>query len=314
MLRPQDNNNRAWWDPVAHESEAIPYGTNYWSNGELVSENLRGDDSRVIVDRAIPFIRDSVAAQTPFFAIVWFHAPHLPVVAGPKYTALYKDFDKHTQHYYGCITALDEQVGRLRNELQELGIAAHTLICFCSDNGPEGSSKSPGSAKHLRGRKRSLFEGGVRVPGIIEWPARIKAGTETRLPATTSDYLPTIVDLLGANLPDARPIDGISLLPLFDGKMQERPKPIGFQSSGQLSLVDNRYKIIWQRPSKSTDGKRKQKEEGEELSFMLFDLIDDPSESRDLASEQPEVVSKMKSTLLAWRASCQASDAGDDYD
>ena len=111
-----------WWDPVTDPAEERNYGTGYWDQqGQRVTENLRGDDSRVIMDRAIPFIRQAVDDGKPFFTIVWFHAPHLPVVAGPKYSAMYEGHDKFAQHYSGCITALDEQVGRPACRTPETG-------------------------------------------------------------------------------------------------------------------------------------------------------------------------------------------------
>ena len=110
---------------------------------------------------------------------------------------MYKDHPKYAQQYYGCITAMDEQVGRLRSELRKLSAAENTLLFFCSDNGPEGQTgKAPGSAGHLSGRKRSLLEGGIRVPGLVEWPARIKPGRTTSVPCVTSAYLPTILALI----------------------------------------------------------------------------------------------------------------------
>ena len=149
--------------------------------------------------------------QTPFFAAIWFHAPHLPVVAGPEHVAAYRQHDVYTRNYYGCITALDEQVGRLRAKLRELGVAENTMLWFCSDNGPEGrAGKAPGSAGPLRGRKRSLYEGGVRVPGIVEWPGHVRPGT-TDVAAVTSDYLPTVLDVLDVTYPSDRPLDGVSL-------------------------------------------------------------------------------------------------------
>ena len=311
LLKPQGKPGKKWWDAVADTADAVPYGTNYWSNGERVTEALRGDDSKIIMDRAIPFIRQAAEEKKPFFTVIWFHAPHLPVVAGPKYAAMYSQFDKHTQHYYGCITALDEQVGRLRSELRELGVERDTMLWFCSDNGPEGNRDAPGSAKNLRGRKRSLFEGGVRVPGILEWPARVAAGRSTAIPASTCDYLPTILEVLGVEMLDGRPLDGVSLLQLVDGKMQKRPQPIPFESAGQLALIDNRYKLVHQPGGK---GKRKQAANDAALDFMLFDLVEDPAESRDLAAEQPNVVERMKQSLLNWRTSHQASLAGADYE
>ena len=303
MLRPRGNNGKKWWDPA---KENGPYGTGYWDEkGKRVTQNLRGDNSRVIMDRAIPFIRAAAKNKKPFFTIVWFHTPHLPVVAGPEHTKLYAKHEKYAQHYYGCITAMDEQVGRLRTELRTLGVAKNTLLTFCSDNGPEGrSGKAPGTAGHLSGRKRSLLEGGVRVPGLIEWPSKIKPGV-TDVPAVTSDYLPTILDILGAKPADKRPLDGVSLLPLFRGKMKERGKPIGFQSAGQVALIGDRYKIY---------GKGSKKNQPDKVpALKLFDLVNDPSEKNDLAAKLPETVKQMTLALEKWRASCRHSDTGKDY-
>ncbi|UCC98087.1 MAG: sulfatase-like hydrolase/transferase [Phycisphaerales bacterium] len=292
------------WDPMKSGNTGEAYGTYYWrQDGTKETENLEGDDSRVIMDRAVPFIREAAQAGEPFLAVVWFHTPHLPVVAGPEHQKMYSQYSEDEQHYYGCITAMDEQVGRLRRELRALGVADNTMVWFCSDNGPEGKDgkhgRTRGSAGPFRGRKRSLFEGGVRVPGLLEWPARIKAGQVTDLPCSTSDYCPTIMDVLGFRLKgQPEPVDGVSLVPLFEGTMSQRPVPIGFESGSQLSLTDNRYKIY-----SADKGKR----------FMLFDLIEDPLETRDLAAEKPQILQSMKAELARWRASCQNSLAGKDY-
>ncbi len=323
LWRPKSANGGTWWDPVTRPADATVYGTAYWNErGEKVTDNTRGDDSRIIMDRAIPFIQKSVAADTPFFAVIWFHAPHLPVVSSDKYADdyAYGAFGKYYQHYWSCITELDAQIGRLRGELRELGVAENTMVWYCSDNGPEGPGgpKSPGSAMTLRGRKRSLFEGGVRVPGILEWPARIKAGRVTDVPAVTSDYLPTTLDVLGMKMPDDRPLDGISLVPLIDGQMRERPWPIGFQSGGQITLVDNRYKLVGSTSTNRKGKKGKKRGDGSDAArsssqFMLFDLVADPSESTDLAADEPQVVKRMAATLRQWQDSCATSLQGSDY-
>ena len=304
------------WDPMENQA----FASKYWTGeGEYATENLSGDDSRVIMDRAIPFIQQAVAAQTPFFAVIWFHAPHRPVVAGPRHREMYAGFSEGEQHYYGCITALDEQVGRLRAELRTLGVADDTMLWYCSDNGPEGrtshSSTDRGSSGGLRGRKRSLFEGGVRVPGILEWPRHVEAGRVSDMPASTCDYFPTIAAALGLDVPeDGRPIDGVSLLPLIDGDMEQRGRPIAFQcpdagergqsarlGSPDHALIGDRYKLL-----SFLDEQRN----GED---MLFDIALDPGERHDLAGELPEVAAEMRQYLLDWDASCARSDAGADY-
>ncbi|MGB1788287.1 MAG: sulfatase family protein [Limisphaerales bacterium] len=301
LFRPKGNNSRQWWDPVMAASDANPYGTAYWNeHGESVTENTRGANSRVIMDRAIPFIQKATQARQPFFSIIWFHTPHLPVVAGPEFMAMYKDHPKYAQHYYGCITAMDEQVGRLRSELRKLGAAENTLLFFCSDNGPEGQTgKAPGSAGHLSGRKRSLLEGGIRVPGLVEWPARIKPGRTTNVPCVTSDYLPTILALIDVEPITDRPIDGISLVPLFDGKLAKRGRPIGFESKGQTAWIGDRYKLYFSGKAKGGP--------------QLFDLIADPSEKQDLAKREPGLAKRLAKELTVWRESCRASATGNDY-
>lgn len=299
MWKPKKNASGKGWNRMADpETEGKAYGTYFWDEaGAKVTENLLGCASRVIVDRAEPFIRDSVAAKKPFFAVVWFHAPHLPVVAGPKYFAMYPDArtDFH-RNYYGCVTALDEQVGRIRKVLRELDVEENTLLAFCSDNGPEGKGPGPGSAKPFSGRKRSLREGGVRVPGVIEWPAKIKAGSRSKMAAVTSDYLPTIADAVGAEM-TIQPIDGISLLPVFAGELTERPTPIGFASRGGAAWHEGKYKIY----------------SGGQKSWTLHDLEADPAESKDLAVEMTQKVKEMAERYEKWMQSCADSNQGGDY-
>jgi len=290
------------WDPMKDPESGGSYGTRYWDEtGAAVTWSLDGDDSRVIMDRVIPFVRRAVEAGRPFFAVVWFHTPHRPVVAGAKYLERYPGLPEAERHFYGCLTAMDEQMGRLRRELRELRSADNTMLWFCSDNGPEGqTAAAPGSTGGLRGRKRDLFEGGVRVPGLLEWPAKIPAPRAVDLPCSTLDYTPTVLDFLGLQPKGwPTPIDGMSLMTLISGTMALRPAPIAFESRNQLALIDNRYKIV------STDGGK---------TFLLFDVPADSGETDDLARRQPELVAAMKATLLRWRTSCGQSRAGRDYD
>jgi len=291
-------------NPMKKPETNQPYGTYYWTeDGTKATENLDGDDSRVIMDRVIPFIDKAAKNKKPFLAVIWFHTPHLPVIAGAKYRKMYSQYSEDEQHYYGCVTALDEQMGRLRNQLRALGVSDNTMLWFCSDNGPEGKDgkrgRTRGSAGSLRGRKRSLFEGGVRVPALLEWPVRIKARRTTDIPCCTSDYFPTVLDVLGVKgKRHPKPIDGISLRLLIEGKMTKRPVPIGFESGSQISLTDNRYKLYSKNKGKT---------------YMLFDLIGDPGETKDRAAEKPQLLESMKATLGKWRKSCEDSLAGKDY-
>ena len=287
-----------WW-PIKDGAPSTLYGTYYWTGEDQMVDPkmLRGDDSKLIVNHAVKFIEDSVKKESPFLAVVWFHAPHLPVVAGKEHTDLYKDAkDGFHANYFGCVTAVDDQVGRIRKTLHDLGASENTIVTFCSDNGPEGNASSPGRASIFKGRKRSLYEGGVRVPGLIEWPAKIKP-SRTNVIACTSDYFPTLQSIAGFNMPDKRPIDGVDLTPLFEGKMEKRERPIGCQYGGQESLTDNKYKIYKTRSKK----------------WELYDIVDDPSESKNLASANPEILQGMIKVYEAWKASCKQSAEGKDY-
>lgn len=300
-LRPKSATGKTWWDPVSDAAMANPYGTQYWIQGDPVKGPLRGDDSQIIMDQALTFLRNSAKEKKPFLAVIWFHAPHLPVVASEADRKPYIRHGKYAQHYMGSVAAMDRQVGRLRTELETLGVAGDTLVCFCSDNGPEGKETAPGLAGALRGRKRSLYEGGIRVPGLAVWPGRIKPGTKTVMPATTHDYLPTILAAAGLTYPDSRPLDGISLLPVFKNPSLHREAGIGFQSGNQVAWIEDQYKLYG-----SSSGSKKERNP-KKVRFELYDLLADPGEKNNLATIKPRLLAKKIEIYRAWQASCRQS-------
>lgn len=277
------------------------FGTYYWSGqGEKVTDNLEGDDSRIIMDRVIPYVEEQTNNKNPFFAVIWFHTPHLPVLSGDKYRNLYASQNTDVQHYYGAISAMDEQIGRLNKKLKELNVSENTLIFFTSDNGPEGKTqegRTQGSTGGFKGRKRSLYEGGIRVPGIVVWPSTIKGGQRTDFPAVTSDYFPTILEIFGEkNQFPVTPFDGVSLVEVWEENETERLAPIGFQFGGQKALIDDRYKLHSGRDE-----------------VELYDLLEDPFETNDISKENPAKVNEMKTRLSDFVRSCAVSWNGEDY-
>lgn len=291
---------RYGWRAIEGNSRGLEnYGTYYWDDPEsLVLDHLEGDNSKIIMDRVIPFAESAISAGKPFFSTVWFHTPHLPVVASQRYRDMYPDKTLKEQLLFGTITAMDEQVGRLWDKLESLGVADNTMLWFCSDNGPERGT--PGLSGPFRERKRSLYEGGVRVPGFVIWPNQIQGGSTTDFPGVTSDYLPTILQLLDIDYPDPnRPVDGISLHQVFAGKAIKRKKAIGFQHrTGARSWVSHQYKLI--KPSK-------------DKSYELYDLLADKEEQNNVAADHPKVVAKMQKALEAWEEACKRSTEGADY-
>jgi arylsulfatase A-like enzyme len=321
---PGDTDGYEWNSPLPHRQQLgwgqIPDRYDwestlpFWYNGKLVKDDLRGSAAKVIMDRAIPFIQNAVQKKQPFFTTIWFLEPHEPVMAGPEFCEMYQEYSEGEQHYYGTITAMDKQIGRLRHELQQLGIAENTQVWFCSDNGPEGMNGNSGvfrgSTAGLRGRKRSLFEGGVLGPALLEWPGHAEPGRVIETPCSTLDYFPTVMELIEYKMPDNRPIDGISLLPIINGNLTKRPRPIPFWfvnsskermfGSPTVSLIDNNFKLL---TNLSKDGHED----------MLFDLVADPRESRNIMTQHPDVAQKMKEELRKWMDSCKNSHAGADY-
>ncbi len=289
------------WDP-AIGSRAID--NPFYLDGvalEPTDPTLQGGASKVVMDRALAHIKQSVSQHKPFFSVIWFHAPHKPVVAGPQYFKMYQGHGE-AAHYYGAITEMDDQIGRLRDTLKTLGVNDNTLITFTSDNGPEGKKQSPvnaGSTKGLKGRKRSLYEGGVRVPTLALWPSHIKAGSIITEPTSTLDYLPTIAQLVDYKMPDNRPIDGSSLLPLFEQKPFKRVQPIPFRTKKVFGLIDGKYKLIRRNKSRPR--------------LQLFDLENDPHEQYDISAANPERVSAMYKTFLMFNQSAKNSQQGGDY-
>jgi len=298
------------WNKWGHE-EGTPWGSGnpYVHNGEVYTGPLEGDDSRIMMDRAIPFIEEQVAAGKPFLAVIWFHAPHEPVVAGPEYLERYAHLESETlRHYYGCVTAMDDQIGRLNEKLEELGVDEETAVFFTSDNGPSAHLVRQGILPDdgLRGHKHVHYEGGIRVPSVAVWPGYFEP-RHTEVLSGTVDYLPTIVDLIGEDLATVvpeRPVDGVSLLPALIGSGMERK---GFVTAGYMrlandydgiALIEQRYKLIRENPAEP---------------FELFDLVNDPAETENLASAKPEQLEAMVSELDEWQESARASREGADY-
>lgn len=290
------------WDPgYGKRAKDNPF----YDDGKPTMENVKGGAARVVMDRAIPFIEKAVAEKKPFLSVIWFHAPHEDIKAGPEYLKMYEGYGE-AAHYYGCITELDEQVGRLQKKLKELGVYENTLQFFTSDNGPEGKTepknnktRRAGVTGGFKGRKRALYDGGVRVPSLAVWPGKLKAGTEINTPVSTLDYFPTIAKIIGYEMPDSRPIDGMDMMPIVKGELNIRSKTIPFRTTNIAGILKGKYKLL----TKSLGGG----------SDELYDLSTDWKESNNLASSSPEIVSELKKEIKEFLNSAEKSHSGKDY-
>lgn len=312
-------------------------------------EIIRGESSEIIVGEAVKFARKVHAEGKPFFIVIWFGSPHAPYSGLEKDVALYRDVAKEEMRLrFAEITAMDRAAGTFRAALQSLGAVENTLLWFNSDNGIPVASEEDSFNGGWRGRKGDVYEGGLRVPAIIEWPAVVKTPRATSVPCVTSDILPTVLDLLGLSYPDPkRPLDGISLRSLIvDGTMEDRPSPIGFWKypaggekqhgrwvSEELSrgtTPTTRNPAIdftnYRHPvAKTSDfsgeaawtGNRFKlvvgQGRGGERRTELYDLVGDPKETTNVAAQHPDVVERMTAELHEWQRSVERSLTGADY-
>jgi arylsulfatase A-like enzyme len=269
----------------------------YWTGpGQFVDENLEGSNATLIMDRALAFMQEERNAGNPFFTLVWFHTPHTPVVAGDEYRELYPGQTMEAQHWFGSITTMDEQIGRLFHALADWGIADETIVWFKSDNGPS-YIHGHNSAGPLRGAKGELYEGGIRVPSILHWPVQFPDPKVINEPISTSDLFPTVMAMAGVDHQAGRTIDGENVLPVIShGKSREGPiafasplpnrlQPAFSQESEQFAIIEGRYKLI------SMDNR---------VSYQLYDLDHDISESQDLAGELKDISAAMQNVLEIW--------------
>ena len=259
---------------------------------------LKGFVDDVVFDEALKFIRANAGKKQPFFAHICTLSPHgIPNEAPDRLRKYFPGLSEDQQHVWGMIAAIDENVGRLREELRKLGIEDDTIVLFTSDNGQ--SRFNPYS-----GGKGTIREGGLRVPCLIEWPGRIRTPFQTEMPAYTCDILPTFLEIAGGTLPkDALPLDGISLLPVLDGKVKERPNPIVFHyedgaDKNKSKLGQNGFAVL--------EGNWRYVTTLDDKQSALYDLAKDPGEKTDIAATHPEVVARLKDARDRWWVSVRA--------
>jgi arylsulfatase A-like enzyme len=313
-------------------------------NGKAVQ--LKGEGSEVIVARALKFIEEQQKSGKPFLAVVWFGSPHNPHVGTEADVALYRDQPKKQQNFLAEITAMDRAMGQLRAGLKSIGVSDNTLLWYCSDNGaiPEGSTGG------LRGKKGNLYEGGIRVPALMEWPARLKEHRRIDVPCCTVDIYPTLVELSGAKVAKQPVLDGVSLVPLLEGKMTARPRPIGFWDYAIGGLATKSTNLLKELADEQAAGRQRPASEAEPIpagqlrsdypddafprhaawrdgdwklhriepknggvQWELYNLKSDEKETTDLLSQEPDRATKMKGDLETWLKSVVASLNGKDY-
>jgi arylsulfatase A-like enzyme len=264
--------------------------------------------SERIADTTIRFIEENRAR--PFYINVWLHDPHSPLHPTDEAMAPYKELSPRwgthrgaMEVYYGVLTEMDRHIGRILAKLDEAGLSRNTIVIFSSDNGPESGlipfvSHYGGAATAgpFRGLKRSLYEGGIRTPWIVRWPAHTPANrVDNDTVFAAVDLLPTIAKLTGAAAPAA--IDGEDLSAALMGKTVRRQTTL---------LWENRYPVyghvLDQRPLLAVrEGNWKLLLNPDRSRVELYDVPKDPSEMNNLAAQQPAVVKRLSKRAMAWR-------------
>ena len=278
--------------------------TNFFDMNPILSregtfEEFEGDSSEIVVDEAMKFIGETSKGDAPFFVVIWYGTPHSPFVAFDKDKTEFGDLDRSSADHYGELVAMDRSIGTLRTGLKDLGLSDNTLFWFNSDNGGLPKLK-PDTVGGLRGFKNSVYEGGLRVPAVVEWPAKIQKARITNYTACTMDILPTVLDATGTQPSETLPVlDGESLLPLFTSELPARRRPIGFRHTDRGALIYNQYKLV--KPNANSD------------DLELYDLKKDPTESDNIIDRSPDVASKMQDAWAGWNKSVDGSVLGLDY-
>jgi arylsulfatase A-like enzyme len=282
-----------WFGYLNQRRAHTYYPTYIWRNRQRVDldGNRDGNQTQYTHDMfanfALEFIRENQAR--PFFLYVPFCLPHsrYEIPSTDPYSEM--PWTENEKVHAAMVTRMDSDVGRITALLEELEIDQNTLVFFCSDNGAANRWKRRfDSSGSLRGKKRDMYEGGIRTPMITHWPGHIKAGTESDLPWYFADVLPTLADL--ANVDPPAEIDGVSVLPTILGKQQKLDKRFlyweYFEKGFQQAVRWGDWKTVTRKPGQKME---------------LYDLANDIGETEDVASQHPDVVARIEAYLKTAR-------------
>lgn len=316
--QPGEHGFEHWFSTQNNAAPTHQNPINFVKNGEKVGP-IEGYSCQIVADEAIRWLSDTrqKSADKPFFLSVCFHEPHEPVASPPELLAEYPQAKENEGQYFANVTNMDRAVGRLLEKLDELKVADNTFVFFTSDNGPEtldrykNATRSYGSPGPLRGMKLHIYDGGIRVPGILRWPGKAKPGETSAVPICSVDLLPTLCAIAGAALPADRKLDGTNLLPLFAGQPLDRRTPLFWHyyrslSEPKAALRAGDWKIVghWDGPAKPVGGNVSMQSQAilkkaQLVRFELYKLTDDIGEKHDLAASEPAKLAELKTALEA---------------
>lgn len=307
--QPWDHGFNHWF---ATQNNALPNHrdpNNFVRNGTPVGP-LKGYAAEVVADEAERWLTEKRDPTKPFFLFACFHEPHEPIASAKRFTDLYPSDDPSQSAHHGNVSQLDYGFGRLLETLDRLKLRDNTFIFFTSDNGPAITGIHPhGSSGPLRSKKGFVYEGGIRVPGIIQWPGHTQAGTTSSTPVSGVDVLPTLCELAGTAVPKQVTLDGTSFLPVLSGKPLKRSKPLYWQfnrtrGAVKVAIRDGDWKLLAKldqsdrKPGGGIEaGEMEYIKTANLTGFELYNLSSDVAESREVSSSEPQRFAKMKAEL-----------------
>ncbi len=317
---PGDQGFDYWFATSNNASPSHKNPRNFVGNGERTGE-MEGFSAYIVADEFTKWLENR-ENSSPFFAYVAFHEPHEPIDSEEELVKKYEDKSKiHGQDlYFANVSQIDKAVGNITGFLKEKGLEENTLIFFTSDNGPETWMRYPGAWRShgtpgkidgmpLRGMKLHMTEGGIRVPGILYWPARIKESRVENTPVCGIDFLPTFSALAGVPLPANRKIDGTSFLPLIYEQDIVREQPLFWFyynafSYSTLAMRKGDFMMLARRTGDHfypgtgfTPERMPAVKEAKPRAWELYHLGKDPGQTKFVQDLYPEVFDQMKSEL-----------------
>lgn len=284
----------------------------FYRNGKKLYQQ-HGYSCDVVVHDALFWLKKTRDTSKPFFQYIAFHETHEPVAAPPDMLEKYcKDGKKAI--YHGCVSNLDRAIGRYMDALKKMGLDKNTLIIFTSDNGPASwtsgfFARSYGSAGTLKGRKRYLWEGGIRVPGFAYWPNHIAPGTVIDDPVSNIDFFPTFCHLANTPIPSGIKIDGSNITPLLNGEKMNRKKPLHWHFYAPMKGPNSVMRVNnWVITAKWNGGEytrgRFRKEYVKDIKnaqltdFKLYNIKDDIHQDKDISDKYPKKFKQLKDKLI----------------
>ncbi|MEG1427390.1 MAG: sulfatase-like hydrolase/transferase [Oscillospiraceae bacterium] len=272
-----------------------------WENDQEIYENGKYM-TELITEKAVEKIRETSRGENPLFLYVGYNAPHYPMHAPKKYTDRFSSLPWDRAIMAAMISAVDDGVGDIVDELKRTGQYENTCIFFQSDNGPSRESRNwmdgtpdpyyGGLAGGLKGHKYSLFEGGVRVPGILSWPEKIPAGQVIEEPCAAMDIFPTFLNAAGGDASQYS-LDGTDILKVATVGEKSPHQEMFWEMDGQTAVRSGKYKLV-------LHGYLVEGEPAPEPVF-LADLSIDPGETHNLAAELPTLTEELTQKAIAWR-------------